>query len=86
MADGSVGIKLLGVNLRTPFNLSFQGFGFREVNSTFQGQSEPFFLGLIPVLTIFDELEGGDRFMRFEQLFVPFAFLLYENDENRQEA
>ena len=60
MADGSVGIKLLGVNLRMPFNLSSQGFGFREVNSTFQGQSEPFFLGLIPVLTIFDELEGGD--------------------------
>jgi len=31
----------------------------KMVNSTFQGQSEPFFLGLIPVLTIFDELEGS---------------------------
>eukprot|EP00913_Durusdinium_trenchii_P030257 g28347.t1 len=29
------------------------------VNSTFTGQSDPYFLGLIPVLSIFDELEGS---------------------------
>ncbi|CAE7236994.1 unnamed protein product [Symbiodinium sp. CCMP2592] len=31
----------------------------RMVNATFQGQSDPYFLGLIPVLNIFDELEGS---------------------------
>jgi len=31
----------------------------RMVNATFQGQSNPYFLGLIPVLNIFDELEGS---------------------------
>lgn len=34
---------------------------FAEVNSTFTGQSDPYFLGLIPVLSIFDELEGGEQ-------------------------
>ena len=56
MADGSgpLGVNLVAVQPEL-------GFGFHlEVNSTFQGQSQPFFLGLIPVLTIFDELEGGD--------------------------
>ena len=31
------------------------------MNATFQGQSDPYFLGLIPVLNIFDELEGHKR-------------------------
>ncbi|CAE7720147.1 unnamed protein product [Symbiodinium pilosum] len=31
----------------------------RMVNTTFQGQADPYFLGLIPVLNIFDELEGS---------------------------
>ncbi|CAE7600990.1 unnamed protein product [Symbiodinium natans] len=31
----------------------------RMVNSTFQGQTSPYFLGLIPVLNIFDSLEGN---------------------------
>ena len=29
-----------------------------QVNTTFQGQADPYFLGLIPVLNIFDELES----------------------------
>lgn len=31
----------------------------KMVNATFQGQADPYFLGLIPVLTIFDELQGS---------------------------
>lgn len=32
----------------------------KMVNATFQGQADPYFLGLIPVLTIFDELQGQE--------------------------
>ena len=38
---------------------SFPTPRWRKVKSTFTGQTSPYFLGLIPVLNIFDELAGA---------------------------
>ena len=47
--------------VRSPMTFSYSLK--REVNSTFQGQTNPNFLGLIPVLSIFDDLEGPLAFI-----------------------